>query len=591
MPVTPYTWQTDDFLTASRLNGELYRTLGAYFQANGTGFHAARPVYKSFYGTNNGFSTVSGTWIKMSGTAGKWLVEADTGGFIGCRMDPAEMGVISLSGLQNGGGGTANGLTNPAAGLGIVIVNQAYTADTVGGNIIGAGFGSNSGSTPTSLGTSQPTNTALPQGPWALDLIDMATSGGIAPFAISSSSAAQKNLTDQSDGSAHACRLTAFWASMYPADGTTVASLPTPTTGWTGSTPLTAAGFNGLGGIAATMNLLNMPPALRAFGLGSATSVPNATTTTCVYGSKTYDTYGAYNTSTHTYTVPLNGIYLVYNSFPGAWNAGTGYSGVSINGTTYYGPAVNSNATNYTAGAKVQVFSLNAGDTILPITFQTSGGTSAGWTGGNGVFIVLYLGLQGAPGTLPSVPDITHSFMAGTPGSSMPSLLNSYLANDLLYLTQRPYFLGYQNTAQTGIAMATTTALTIDTVGGIVHSDAGDTYSGWNSGSDLYAAPRAGWYLAVQETQMAQPSLTATPASIAGFQVSPGGATNADWYQQNNTYPSGGGGGAAAVGVYYLRAGDTIKPVLYTQNSSSTTTGTFVAAGHHSHFELVWLGE
>ena len=56
-------------------------------------------------------------------------------------------------------------------------------------------------------------------------------------------------------------------------------------------------------------------------------------------------------------------------------------------------------------------------------------------------------------------------WMAGFPASSIPGLLTEHLGNDLNFLVNRPYFTGYQATAQTGLTVGTWTAVTIDTVG------------------------------------------------------------------------------------------------------------------------------
>src|SRR5580658_2327522 len=123
MPVPPYTWQTDDFLTASRLNGELYRTGGQQFSPNGTGFHAAKPIYRSF-GYTAGYPS-GGTWGSLGGNvtadALDWPVLADTGSLFGHRMDPLQAGSVVLN-VPNSGG--AAGI---AGGLGLVTMNTPFS--------------------------------------------------------------------------------------------------------------------------------------------------------------------------------------------------------------------------------------------------------------------------------------------------------------------------------------------------------------------------------------------------------------------------------------------------------------------------------
>src|SRR5260221_5768551 len=124
MRVTPYTWQPSDFFTASRLNGELYRSKGSTFQPNGIGFHAAKPVYKAYYSaaaynSTTTFSRVSG------GTAGSWSVVADTAGYFGARADPSSQGVIQLSSLLNGAG-----LAGAPGGPALIFRDQTLNAST-----------------------------------------------------------------------------------------------------------------------------------------------------------------------------------------------------------------------------------------------------------------------------------------------------------------------------------------------------------------------------------------------------------------------------------------------------------------------------
>jgi hypothetical protein len=588
MPVTPYTWQTADYLTASRLNSELYRTMGQYFQPNGIGFHAVRPVYKSFYQQAASFAPpVSFATVGNASQIDQWGVTADTSGWLGYRGDEFNRGDWGLSFLANGSGGTAGNASNLPGGLALITANVPVSS---GSGTMRMGLGTSSGLI--STGTMQGVNSANVTAPWGLDILDTNNAGAVlTPWAVISS-ATVNYVCNEDDGSNQAPRLQSFWASVEPANGTTVGSLPTPASTWTNTTPaLSAAYMNGAAGLGQVMNLFNMPPLLRATGLGSATSCPTATTTTCKYGTVTYDTYNAYNTSTHTYTAPLAGLYLVYNCFPfdNINSAAICQSGVTVNGTQYWGPSLPVSGTVAAAASKVEILSLNAGDTIMPVVDQTTGSTRAGSTVFSGLFIVLYLGTQGTPSPLPNVPDFTYSWAAGTPAAAMPGLMNAHFANDLNFLMQRPYLLGYQTVAQSGVAMTTNTPLALQSVTGIIHGDNGDNYSGWNATNGNYAATRAGWYLAVQETFMAQPTLTSTPMNVAGFSVTPAGAYPVDFYEAKNA--TTGHGGAAAVGIYYLRAGDTLTPILRTEDTSSTTTSTYVAAGYNSHCELVWLGQ
>src|SRR6266567_2209712 len=104
MPLAPYQWQLNDFLTATLLNGELY---GLGFAVNGTGFHAIPPLYASaiFSGISLGLS--SGSWTPIgqfnSGHALNAVIKADTPAMYGSRLDPGQNGTYKLRALNAGG--------------------------------------------------------------------------------------------------------------------------------------------------------------------------------------------------------------------------------------------------------------------------------------------------------------------------------------------------------------------------------------------------------------------------------------------------------------------------------------------------------
>jgi len=139
--------------------------------------------------------------------------------------------------------------------------------------------------------------------------------------------------------------------------------------------------------------------------------------------------------------------------------------------------------------------------------------------------------------------------------------------------------------------MATDTQVTLDTVAGIVHTDGGDNYSGWNSGGHKYVAPRSGWYLIVSEIFTAQPTLTSVPTVTAELQLNPSGIHAWDLYQTQNM-PSGNFPGATSVAYRYLRAGDSVTPGVNVASASATTIATAASSTGNtfSHMECVWLG-
>lgn len=586
MPVNPYTWQTDDFITAYRLNSELRQTNGNPFLPNGPGFHCRRPVWKSIQVANP--ASPGASVVAYAENASKqWLSVADTGALVGAKYDPAGVATAAGQAIPNGETATSPG------GLLLLTGNVNWsTSSTAASFRTGSGAWITGTGSLITQGTAQPSNTVETSAPWFLDLIDpLGFGGGSNPaftlwYQNTVGSIAWNS--QNTDGSGKNGRMAAFWAGQ--STGTKVTAVPSIPGQFTGSTAMSSASLNSW--IQQAMYLANMPPALKVLA-STSTSLTSGTAANISYAATPLtDTYGAFTTSSGSgakYTTPLDGLYLCYacTSFAGTIAAGVqGKTGFSFNsGSAVWGPSSIGNGTSGFSTVKVGVHHLAAGTTIthcaqLGATGSTNGGTNPSQS----CMVVLYLGPAATSLATPApvVPDTSYLFKAGTPAASAPGILNSYLVNDLTFLAQRPYLLALQNTAQTGIAQGT---------GTIVHLDAtpSDPYSGWTSGAaNLYTAQRAGWYLAVQETQMAAPSLTATPSNLAGFQLSPAGGTAFDWYQQQNAY-TGAGGGAAAVGLYYLRAGDTIAPAIASFATSSTTTSTISGTATPTHFELVWI--
>lgn len=584
MPTDPHTWTDQvDYWTATYANGDLYRYNGQEFAPTGIQFHARRPLYRSFMPSQS-ISINAGTWGRMfqpvsgSDTSD---VNGDTGGLFGAYVDPATTGQVR-SFLAGGGG-----LGTTVGGLGLLIGHAQWPAQTSGQTI--AGFGSPTVSPVAGHhGQFQEVNTAFHNLTYVVDIVDAAAQKW-ALWSFNASTATQTPAPDGADGSGRAARMFYAWASVYPANGHTVASLPAPVTSWTSSSTLSAALLNGNTGIRDILRFLNMPPLLSVMGsTSSGQSFTANTANVTTMATVTYDTYSGWN-GTNTYTVPFNGLYLVYVVSNVGSFTGTVKCGAQINaGTTYYGPN-NATASGSNGASKIQIFSLNSGDTIKAVTNPNT--TITGNTGWPPRMIVMYLGMQGAPATLPALPDSTFRWNAGNPGDQSP-LFNAHLANDLAFLTQRPYLLAYQASAQSGFAMGTTSTLTLDTNQGIVHADNGDNYSGWTSGgSNLYTIKRAGWYLAVGEVFWAAPTLTASPVNAFAVKPNPAGTNTWDFFQQNQMITGAAGSGAGGAQLYYFRVGDTITPGALTNNSSATTLSTGVSTGVNSHMELIWMGE
>lgn len=585
MPVLPYTWQNLDFVTASRLQAELRETGGIPFAANGVGWHAGRPVYRSFTSTA---PPASASWAAMSGvTSASWSSVSDTAPLLGSRCDPTGIGVVSATGIVNSAGVRPVTGVNQAGGYFLELVHVPWPSGT---GTAGCAIGQ---STPVTYGTFQPANTTA-QLTWGIDVFDWANTH--TGFYEGTASLGPGTAGAGADGSGAALRQSGFWHSVYTTNGLSgrQASLPTVTPSWSS---VSSAALNN--NIANVMGLLNMPPTLRitspvATSCTSGTYTPVAYTGATV-GGVNLSTYAMFAPSTGTFTAPIAGLYLVavMAGFDSTANASVVATGITVNGSVnYMGPPMLSHASQSVRPSKVQVLSLNAGDTVSQFVIQYTGSTISTSTAAPPLFIAVWLGYNSTPGSLPSTPDPTWQFTAGLSGAATQAAFANHVANDLLFLTQRPYTLNYQTSAQTGITGNGTWALALGSNTGIVHGDSATSYGG--AGFSAYTAPRAGFYLCVEEIFMAVPSLTATPSYAAGYQVSPGGTLAVDYYGQQSAISGlGYGGGATAVAIYYLNAGDTITPTVLTSNVSSTTTSTFVNTGSNpvqtTHFEAVWI--
>lgn len=386
---------------------------------------------------------------------------------------------------------------------------------------------------------------------------------------------------------------TLTWATASNANYGTP-PLPVPATSWPSTTALTANAVNASTGIKDLLNFLANPPLLRAHTT-TGQSVPNAAATTLSLGILDVDTYSGWTASTSTWIVPRNGIYLVAGLVPfAASGAGQRLAGVSVNGTVYWGPACNGNAAGPVHAAKTQLMSLNAGDLVQLAAYQSSGGALLTTTDATRLLCV-WLGAPGSPAGLPPPPDVGFRWQSGTPGASLPPLMNTHLAGDLGFLVQRPYLLAYQSAGQAGLTQNVFSNVSLDQVKGIVHGDPADNYSGWASGA--YTAQVPGVYLVAGE-YFATSSSSAGASVIAGIACSTSGGsaphTTPDWYQHMTTTSAAAlGGGGTVLGLYALQAGETLTPQIQGQ-SYGATYGTLAgsAAGGTlaSHLGIIWMG-
>lgn len=322
------------------------------------------------------------------------------------------------------------------------------------------------------------------------------------------------------------------------------------------------------------------------------------------------------NQFSHTYSISVTSLYVLFYAYAGtvtttstdvahvnvpsggAYGA-TGQVVLSYQSSTtsIEGPAYAASGAGPMSVTAVRVLDLAAGSQVQATAYQNSGSPlnlgGATWNSRLGILYLCPYSDGGVNSFTP--PSAGFHWTAGIPASQLAALLGEHLGNDLNFLVNRPYFTGYQATAQTGLTVGSWTPVTIDTVGGLVNSVPGDNYGGWSAYSNSYAAMAPGWYLVIFEVYAALPSLT-TGYLSAGIKIPTSGgiapSTSPDWYQ-TVYFPleSGPVPGAAAIGCYYLNAGETVQPVALAQNWSAGTWSTASAVGTRSQFTCLWLSE
>jgi hypothetical protein len=380
--------------------------------------------------------------------------------------------------------------------------------------------------------------------------------------------------------------------------------VPTPYANWGATTRVGTAGdaavdvdLNSSSGITGVVNFLSNPPIFRIAGT-AAQSITSATLTSVAFtgAAATVDSYSGY--SAGTYTIARAGLYLFHGlvAFASA-SGGTRQAGVTVNGTTYWGPGNLPTTAGTCNVTKTQVFSLQAGDTVQLACRQDKGSPVALSTTDSTRMFLVWLNASGTPSTLWTPPDATYRWVSGTPVGALPALFQQHLANDLGFLCQGPYLLAYQAAAQSGLAASAFATITMDTVGGIVHSDTGDNYSGWASGaSNVYTAQQPGWYLYCAEYFLTSSAASGATAVAAVLPSKSGGVSplhTPDSYQRlTATATASVGAGCTALGLYYLLAGETLTPQaegLSYSGTFGTLTGTSNSGTYASHCEIIWV--
>lgn len=590
MPLPPAPFPGTAPATAKLLNTNLYNYVpGNLFTPNGILFACTRPLLvEGLIGTAlTQPSSAGGTFHAITGS-GDWKNYFDSAALYGGGADTQWN---TAQGTMNPAvPGSDGNPEDPAGGIYLAWGFAGFSATKNAGGS-GAGIGENGTVTAGGLQLSSTTRGNIP---YALDLVQVSNGQllNLEGYCADSSGSAFTYNNVTADYSGDLTRFYSMWASITEVSGlvSALGSLPTITS-WGSSSTVTSALLNG-NAVANPLNLLAFPPALRA-GQALTTVIATGSAVTVPIASVQTDTYSGYSTSTHTWTVPLPGVYLVHGmAFYGTTATGNVQAGIAVNGTalTLWGPAYQTAGAGSTAPQVTRLIDLNAGDTVKLVTLNSAITSDTLGAAFPSRLVALWLSelapSNGAWSWTP--PDTGFRWQAGTPGAELVPQFQQHLTNDLSFLIQRPYLLNYQGTAQTGLTQNAFHTITMNgTPAGRAHASAGDSYGGWRTGSGgFYAAPAAGWYLVAANYAQAVPA--STPAScIAAILQTPAGANSPDWFQQISTTSGTLLPGAEALGCYYLRAGDTVQPQYQQQDGG--TFATTVSAGHESSFGAVWL--
>jgi hypothetical protein len=572
-------------VTAKAMNTALYTySPGNAYTPTGILFHANRPLLVESLGSaRTQASSSTGTVTSLNGN-NLWRNYFDSSALFGPGADAQFTGGTGQ--FNPNVPGTAGAAGTPG-GLYLVWGFPAFAATTNAGGS-GAALLENG----TSVGGGQQLSSTVNQNcAYALDLVAATQNQRTAlqGYCADASGSGYAYVANTTDYSGNATRFYGAWAGT--GNFSTITSVPAPPS-WTSTSSVTSALLNGAA-IGLPFSLLDNPPALRA-GAALSTSIPASANTTVPVNATTVDTANAFNGTTHAYTVPLTGVWLVHGSIHYAsGSTGALYAGIGIASAVVWGPAYSSAGSGSTTCQVVKLLDLNAGDAVTLVTNST-GSNSLG-SGAQSRLIMTWLGaLAGSNGSVAwKPPDTSYRWQAGLSGSALVAAFQSHLTSDISFLLNRPYLLNYQGTAQTGQVSGAFNTVTMNaSPAGIVHGSAGDNYGGWNSSSGWYAAQVPGWYLVAGGYK--QSSLASSASCRAAIYQSPGGASAPDWYQYVAASATGGVfPGAEAIGLYYLHTGDVVQP-QYQQQGGGVTYSTIDNTAHPGHgctFSLVWICE
>ena len=604
MPVQPRNWVPNTYVSAQYLNNDLYSYVPYNAHApNGVLFHSMPPM-------KVGWLLVSGVNVTSAAAAGGSTTElTDTspsvnhwGTYVNTESmfagyNGATQGMLtgSVAGADGDSVNFATSLAPAYLGLGIYLVfsHLAIAPVTNATGYVSAGI-EETGLTVHIRGGSQLGSTTQINQAYCADIVTTSVGNpvwinleSIVQDSSANSYAAESNANPVST----TCRVGYLWIGVGNTYSTPPAvSLPSTLTTW-----VTASSANLNQYVSAVLEFMNNRPVNRV-ATPQTGSVAVSTLTALNFSSNTNDNYSGYSVTTHKYTVPVTGVYLahVMTEFSDA-AAGQRRVGVQINGTlNLYGPATSSaSGSGFIRPQMTRLLDLNQGDTVQGICTTL---TNAGTLSGIGGMQIVWMGSQSTVSNLAyTIPDVNFRWTAGVEDQALVNLFNSHLGNDLAFLMNRPYFLGYQTTAQTALPNGTAEILQMQSATGRVHGTVGDNYGGWASGaSNHYTAKVPGWYLVVMGGFQV-PGTTVPYVCQAGFngQDSLGGSFTVTVVQQQTSTNNGGTTlppGADGLMVIYLNTGDEVWP-QYTQLNGAATYATSVVTGCESHFGLVWISE
>jgi len=613
MPLPPSTWIANLPVTAGQLNQDMYTYDGTYFASNGVMFHANRPTCHEAYVKATGVhSSPAGNWVQYGGIAGEAVSIVDTSALFGGGCDaPAGGAKYESSGVTAIGSDGVPGVRG-----GWVLMMNSTGVNTFSGNPSALGTGwFLGGAVNQDVGTIQVGSTVHDNCGIAINLLHVtAAATSAASFyqpGVLASDPASKFLTVAANTAntwGETPRFTQIWCGVGQG-GSTVASIPTPQTAFTSVLPITHTLLNNT--IQQTLTLLNNPPML-CVAQALSTAIPTSTVTIVPFNTTpNIDNYNGFTASTHVYTVKLPGVYFVHSStiFAAAQSTGNCAGGITVNGTNYWGG-------NYTCTASAQVnngcattrvMDLSAGDTISAYAWQTSGSASSLGASHMCHLVIVWMGVL-APSSNPGMPwtppdvhgELFHAgYPPGTASTQLVPLFNAKISNDLNFLLNKPYFMGYQTVAQTGLSANTFHTVTTNVVGGMIHGSGtydGDNYNGWNSVTNAYVAQVAGWYLVTGEFSMT-PNASTAGSILAGISnpvsggIANGATATTDWYQHMISATSGGPSAPLACSLYYLLPGEQVAPMVQWQPNSGSGTSSTDVTSFNSTFSVIWICE